>query len=227
MSVSCVGTCSHCGRRRFWLSDTLSIQLDDGRLKCLPHPAEEGVCKQEHGLTLGQASDRGRLFRETFFVCRNCGKEGETIEKETAKDWSPTFSVREAMKWGWGSAAVVVPVLIWLRWWEAAASVGVVLLASPAIAWHENRKLAKASGEPVLPRPDAPGAFPVPWPARGCDPDTVVGRPLPPEAGNRRATGPCCDRPDWVEAFTAKDEDRVPCPACRRGVMVVSDHAIH
>jgi hypothetical protein len=80
MSASCVGTCSHCGATRFWLSDTLSLQLDDGRLECLPHPAERGSC-EARGLTLAQASDRRRLFRETFFVCRHCGKDGETIAR--------------------------------------------------------------------------------------------------------------------------------------------------
>jgi hypothetical protein len=67
MSVSCIGTCSACGAKRFWLSDTMSIQLDDGRLKCLPHPAERGSCESK-SLTLAQASDRGRLHRETFIV---------------------------------------------------------------------------------------------------------------------------------------------------------------
>ncbi len=75
MSVSCLGTCSHCGAQRFWLSDTLSLQLDDGQLKCLPHPAERDECEKA-GLTLAQASDRKRLYRETFFVCRNCGSRG-------------------------------------------------------------------------------------------------------------------------------------------------------
>src|SRR3954449_5277031 len=116
MSVSCVGTCLHCGARRFWLSDTMSLQLDDGRLKCLPHPAERGACEKE-GLTLAQASERGRLYRETFYVCRNCGKGGETIEKQTVRS-SQEFSVGRAMKLGWGSAAIVIPVLTWMRWWQ-------------------------------------------------------------------------------------------------------------
>src|SRR3954468_24723128 len=106
MSVSCLGTCSNCGARRFWLSDTMSLQMDDGRLKCLPHPAESGYCERE-GLTLGQASARGRLYRETFYVCRNCGREGETIERQIAKDLDPItfFTVRGTMQWCWGLAA--------------------------------------------------------------------------------------------------------------------------
>jgi hypothetical protein len=35
------------------------------------------------------------------------------------------------------------------------------------------------------------------------------------------------DRPDWIEAFRVNDEDRVRCPACGRGRMRVSEHAIH
>jgi hypothetical protein len=78
MSVSCVGTCSACGVRRFWLSETLSLQLDDASLKCLPHPGESGSCEKE-GLTLAQASERGRLYEETFYVCRRCGRDGVLI----------------------------------------------------------------------------------------------------------------------------------------------------
>jgi hypothetical protein len=43
------------------------------------------VCEREYGLTLMQASDRGRLYRETFFVCRHCGRDGETIEQHVAR----------------------------------------------------------------------------------------------------------------------------------------------
>src|SRR5687768_9151555 len=129
MSVSCVGTCSHCGASRFWLSDTMTLQLDDGQLKCLPHPGERYECERE-GLTLAQASDRGRLYRETFYVCRNCGTDGGTIETQQASDDSLTFSVRGAMIWGWGSAAVVVPLLIWIGLWPAAVAFGAALLAS-------------------------------------------------------------------------------------------------
>jgi len=40
-----------------------------------------------------QASARGRLYRETFYVCRHCGREGETIQKQFAKDIEPiTFT---------------------------------------------------------------------------------------------------------------------------------------
>lgn len=225
MSVSCVGTCSNCGAKRFWLSDTISLQLDDGRLKCLPHPAESGMCEEE-GLTLAQASERQRLYRETFYVCRNCGKDGETIKKQIVKD-SEVFTVRSAMKWGWGSAAIVVPFLIWMRWWQGAAVIGTTLLASPGICWWGNRKEARALAARGLPRADAPGLFPIAEPIAGCRSETVTGQPLPTAAGELRATGPCCDKPDWVEAYRVRDEDRVPCPTCRQGVMVVSEHAIH
>jgi hypothetical protein len=226
MSVSCVGTCSHCGSRRFWLSHTLSLQLDDGRLECLAHPAERYECERK-GLTLAQASERGRLYRETFYVCRHCGRDGETIARQHASDDRLTFSVRGAMKWGWGSAAVVVPVLLWVGWWPGAVAFGSALLAAPAIAWRENRKFDKELAARGIPRPDAPGAVPVAPPATGCSPETVVGRPLPSESGKARAAGPCCDRPDWIEAYRVKDEDRVPCSACGRGRMLVSEHAIH
>ena len=230
MSVSCVGTCSNCGVRRFWLSDTLSLQMDDGRLKCLPHPAEAGYCEQE-GLTLAQASERRRLYRETFYVCRNCGKTGETIEKKVMKDWGwdPfTTSVRGAMKWSWGSAAIVVPFLLWMHWWQAAEVIGATLVLWPGACWWENRKIAKARGDRGLPRADAPGGFPVAAPTAGCTAETVVGRALPSESRMAlRATGPCCDRPDWIEAFAVRDEDRVPCAACRQGVMVVSEQSVH
>ena len=230
MSVSCVGTCSNCGGKRFWLSDTLSLQLDDGRLKCLPHPAESGTCERE-GLTLAQASERGRLYRETFYVCRNCGKDGETIEKWIIKDSAPltAFSVRGAVKWGWGSAAIVVPFLIWMEWWEVAAVIGSTLMVLPVIAWRENRKIERELAARGLPRADAPGRMPVTAPTAGSRPDmdTVVGRALPAEAGELRATGPCCDKPDWVDASSVKDEDRVPCSTCGQGIMVVSKHSIH
>jgi hypothetical protein len=169
------------------------------------------------------------LYRETSYVCRSCGKDGETIEKQTVRPWfdETTFTVRGAMKWGWGSAAIVVPLLLWTRWWEGAAAFGGTLLASPAIYWWENRKIAKALAARGLTRADAPIRFPVAEPAAGSSPETVVGRPLPAGAGEHRATGPCCDRPDWVEAFSVKNEDRVPCPACGNIGMVVSDHAIH
>jgi hypothetical protein len=79
MSASCVGTCSHCGVRWFWLSDTMSLQLDDGRVECLPHPAEREACERKR-LTLAQASARGRLYRGTFYVRRNRGRDGEMIQ---------------------------------------------------------------------------------------------------------------------------------------------------
>jgi DNA-directed RNA polymerase subunit RPC12/RpoP len=167
------------------------------------------------------------LYRETFYVCRNCGKDGETIAKQVVYDssYSRTFTVRGTVKWGWGSAAVVVPFLMWMRWWQAAAVIGATLLSLPAVYWRENRRIEKELASRGLPRPDAPGRFRIPPPTAGCSPETVRGRPLP--ADERHATGPCCENPDWIEAFRVKDDDRVPCPACGHGVMVVSDHAIH
>jgi hypothetical protein len=203
------------------LSDTLSLQLDDGRLECLPHPAERAFCER-HGLTLLEASARGRLYRETFYVCRHCGREGETIEPKVHREFE-TVTVREAMTWGWGSAVVLVPLLAWMRWWAAAAVIGGTLLASPGIYWWENRKIAKRD----VPRADAPGRSPIPAPTSGLSPESVVGRVVASGPGRPRATGPCCDQPDWVAAFTVTDEDRVPCRACGRGVMVVSEHALH
>lgn len=192
MSVSCIGTCSRCGVRRLWLSDTLSLQLDDGRLKCLPHPAERGMCERE-GLTLVQASERGRLYRETFFVCRNCGKHGETIEKHVEEDWlAATFSVRGAMKWGWGSAVIVVPFLAWMRWWQGVVVIGGTLLASPGIYWWENRKDAKALAARGFPRPDAPGRFPLAEPVAECRDETVVGRLMTGQAGQIPASAFSC-----------------------------------
>jgi hypothetical protein len=180
------------------------------------------------GLTLAQASERRRLFRETFFVCRHCGKDGETIARAVVHDdYSLTFSVRNAWVWGWASAAVVIPLLAWMQWWGGVATVGTTLLAMPAIYWRENRKIARALAARGLPRPDAPAAFPVPWPAAGCSDETVIGRPMPSGVGTGRATGPCCERPDWIEAHRVRNEDRVPCSHCGHGTMVVSDHAIH
>jgi len=214
--------------RRFWLSDTLSLQMDDGRLKCLPHPGECDACEDE-GLTLGQASERGRLYRETFYVCRNCGREGETIVKELADDRDPfKCSVSGAIKWGWGSAVIVVPFLVWMHWWQGVFVIGGTLVTSPYVCWWENRKIAKALATRGIPSADAPGRLAVGKPTAGCRADTVVGRSLPSESRMVfRATGPCCERPDWIEALAVRDEDRVPCPACRQGVMVVSEQSVH
>ena len=71
------------------------------------------------------------------------------------------------------------------------------------------------------------GRVPVDEPRAGCDPETVVGWLLPNGACGRRATGRCCGQPDWIEAFQVKDADRVPCCACGRGVMTVSEQSIH
>jgi hypothetical protein len=131
------------------------------------------------------------------------------------------------MKWSWGSAAIVVPFLMWMRWWQGAGVIGGTLLIWPGVCWRENRKIARARAARGLPRADAPGRFPIAAPTEGCRAEMVVGEPLASEPGAFRATGPCCDKPDWIQAFAVKDEDRVPCSACRQGVMVVSEHAIH
>jgi len=91
----------------------------------------------------------------------------------------------------------------------------------------ENRKIAKALAARGLPRVDAPGRFPIAEPVTGCGDETVVGRCIADQAGQIRATGECCEKPDWIEAFCVKDEDHVPCHACGQGVMVVSEHSIH
>lgn len=226
MSASCVGTCSYCGAKKFWLSNTTSLQLDDGSLLILRHPGESGDCEGA-GLTLGQASNRGRLFTEEFYVCRNCGREGEVIKGATARDTFEPFSIRSSFKWGWGSAAIIAPLLLWQGWGKAASIIGGTLLLSPAIAWNENRKYANELEARGLPRADAPGQRPIAPPANGSRGNYVIGRELPNVGQKRLATGQCCDKPDWIEAFTAKDEDRIPCTECRQGVMTVSDHAIH
>jgi hypothetical protein len=226
MSASCVGTCSNCGTTQFWLSDTMSLQLDDGRLKCLPHPGESWAC-ESHGLTLAQASDRGRLYRETFYVCRHCGREGETIEKRIIDNRDMWLPVGMAMKWGWGSAVIMVPFLAWMGWWQGAATIGAMLLSLPAICWWENRKVTKGLSSRGLPRPDAPGRSPIPEPTAGLDPESVIGRTITTGPGWPQATGPCCDQPDWIDASSVKDEDHVPCRACGKGVMLVSEHSLH
>jgi hypothetical protein len=226
MSVSCVGTCSNCGVQRFWLSDTLSIQLDDGQLKCLPHPAESEMCEEE-GLTISQASARGRLYREKFYVCLNCGRGGEIISREPRWEWERMPTLSGSMKWGWGLAVILVPMLAWMGWWGGAFTFGATLITSPGIVWWEDRKNNRLLGGRGFPRSDAPGRCAIPAPASGCHPEFIVGRFVRDERRHRQAAGPCCDRPVWIEAFRVKDEDRVPCYACGNGVMTVSEHAIH
>jgi hypothetical protein len=152
----------------------MSLQLDDGRLKCLPHPGESGAC-ESHGLTLAQASNRGRLYRETFYVCRHCGRHGETIHKQVFHHRDMMLNVRGAMKWGWGSALIVLPFLAWMRWWQGVAVIGTMLLSPPAIAWWENRKITKCLSDRGFPRADAPGRSPIPEPRVGLDPESVIG----------------------------------------------------
>lgn len=222
MSASCVGTCSHCGVRRFWLSDTLSIQLDDGRLACLPHPAESHRCEQ-YGLTLAQANQRRRLYLETFYVCRNCGRDGETITRPM--NLSPeTAKLRSTFCRGWGLAVIVVPSLVWMRWWGGAFVIGVTLLWLPVFTWRENRKLAVGLAARGLPRADAPGRRWVEPPTAGSLHETVIGRIQPVTA---RASGDCCERPAWIGASRMSDRHRVPCVACGQGVMTVSELSIH
>jgi hypothetical protein len=222
MAVGSDVICSHCGSEQSWASSTLSLQLDDGRLICLRHPGEQFDCER-NGLTLGQASDRGRLFRETFYVCRTCGKMAETIRSTVCNDWEiSTFSVRGAMKWGWGFGAIVVPLLAWLRWWEAEAVIGGTLVALPAIYWWENRKISRKLATRSLPWSDAPGQVSVAPPVSGCISGTIVGQVLSNAAGQIRATGPCCQMPDWIEAFRVRDEDCVPCYQCGKGTMRVT-----
>lgn len=224
MPALCLGTCSNCGTQRSWASYTLSLQLDDGQLVCLRHPGESFAC-EKYGLTLGQASKRGRLYREEFYVCRNCGRDGETIQTEFEVD-SEIVSVRSVMKWGWGSALLIVPLCLWMRWWEAAIVIGVTLLASPIVYIRENQKAIKAN--PLLggPRADAPGRFPIAPPTHGRRPETVVGQIVKKGRRESEAAGPCCEKPDWINAGCATDEDRIPCEVCKRGVMLTSEHGI-
>ncbi|HEX5244146.1 MAG TPA: hypothetical protein VFW23_12860 [Tepidisphaeraceae bacterium] len=223
MPVLCLGTCSNCGAQRSWASYTLSLQLDDGQLVCLRHPGESFAC-EKYGLTLGQASKRGRLYLEEFYVCRNCGRDGQTIVKKFEVD-SELVSVRSVMKWGWGSALLIVPFLLWMRWWEAAFVIGVTLLVSPILVRWENQKAIKEN--PLLggPRADAPGRFPIAPPTHGR-PETVVGQILKKGRGESEATGPCCDNPDWINAGCTTDKDRIPCDVCNKGVMVTSERGI-
>ena len=222
MSFSCIGTCSNCGARRLWLSDTMSLQLDDGRLKCLPHPAEGGVCEEE-GLTLAQARERGRLYCETFYVCRNCGRDGETIEKQVVED-SVTFPGSRSNEMGLGNggdrrAPSRMDAMVARRCGDRHHDAG--------FTWYllvGKQKDRKSAGCPRSSARRCAGLSQIAEPTAGCCSDTVIGQPL--KAGECRATGPCCDRPDWIEAHRLKDEDRVPCPTCRQGVMVVSEFGI-
>jgi len=190
----------------------------------LRHPGERFNC-EEYGLTLGQASKRGRLCRETFYVCRNCGRDGQTIEKEFEVDSEIVF-VRSVMKWGWGSALFIVPLFLWMRWWEAAFVIGVALLASPVVCIRENQKAIKAKPLLAGPRADAPGRLPIAEPTRGRGSETVMGRVVKKGRRESGATGPCCDKPDWINAGCATDKDRVPCYVCKKGVMLTSEHGI-
>lgn len=226
MSCSVVGTCSHCQTKAFWLSDTLALQLDDGSLVCLRHPAEGYDCEQ-HGLTLVQASKRGRLFREKWFVCRHCGQDGTVIQRQ-AKEEPLVFTIRGTMRWCWTGAAILIPLGLWLGWTGGLFwPLGFTLLIAPAISWHENRKIAKANASRGLPLRNAPGESSIGPPTLGCRPRSIVGRVEKSDGGECRATGPCCDSPDWVEADRVTDQDNVPCCECGIGRMTVSEWSIH
>ena len=227
MSVSCVGTCSACGVRRLWISDTFSLQLDDGSLKCLPHPGERGACERE-GLTLAQASRRGRLYRETFYVCHHCGRMGEFIEQRPgfAEHDVQAISVRSAAKLSVALLVIPLPLALWYRWWDGVMLVGIMAVVLPVTAWRDHRKQAAALKARGLPRPGAPGEVPVAPPTRGCIDGIVIGHKLPGWDRGPIATGPCCDRPNWKWAGSQRDADQIPCCACGRGVMTVSEPCI-
>ena len=73
---------------------------------------------------------------------------------------------------------------------------------------------------------DAPGRVAVGPPEGGSIPG-IVGRKTGDTNHLPTATGPCCDRPNWKWAGLQRDGDRIPCFACGRGVMAVSESAIH
>ena len=228
MSVSCVGTCSACGIRRFWLSDTLSLQMDDGTLQCLRHPGESGDC-EDRGLTLAQASQRGRLYRESFFVCHHCG-DGEIIEVVPTRFEEMlvrAFSMRGSIQIAVVLILIPLPLAIRLQWWQAALLIGCFAIALPWTAWRAHRKEAAALALRGLPRPDAPGRVSVGRPEVGCVPGTVIGHKIGDSKDGPSATGPCCERPNWKWAGSQRDEDQIPCYACDRGVMTVSELSIH
>jgi hypothetical protein len=228
MSISCVGTCSVCGTKRSWLSDTLSIQVDDGSLKCLRHPGESFDCIHDHGLTLGMASARGRLFRETFFVCRCCGRDGETIEPWIGRDYFPELvNIKTTMKWVWGSNLIAAPILVWMKWWQVAAALFLTAVFVPFEFQRQNKKEMKRAQLIGLPRADAPGEIQIPAPTVGLCENTVVGQLIGVLGDGLKATGNCCKSPSWIEVFRVADTDRVPCCVCGKGVMLVSDLAIH
>jgi hypothetical protein len=227
MSVSCIGTCSHCGVKRWWLSSTLALQLDDGSLKCLAHPGESYDCEQE-GLTLPQASERRRLFRETFYTCHHCGRTGEVIEPETYRGWQSQRSFWGDLKMVLILAAVTLPFCIWFRWWSAVGAVAGTIVIFPLMEWWKRRKAAASDPRRAFPRPDAPGQTIIAPPTRGSIEEFVVGHVTgTSDDGAPTATGPCCDQPDWRWAGSERDEDKIPCYACGRAVMKVSEHSIH
>lgn len=195
--------CTACGRESPLLSDGLALQLDDGSLRHLPHPGEERACR-ESGLTLQQASERGRLFDREFLVCRRCGGRSETIVRKLSwrralddpRPWAmvlPTVAV----------AAIGAPVALWLgrdAW--AFAFVGMAS-CSPLIDMNERRKARRkraARGEPDYPTADAPGRVP-------------VAKPAPPP--------PCCDQPDLLPVAALSKEKPIPCRACGRGALEI------
>jgi hypothetical protein len=111
-----------------------------------------------------------------------------------------------------------------MKWWEGAAAIGGTLLIWPLL---ENRKVLKESGLSGLPRQDAPGQFPIAEPTHRRDPETIAVGFVADGAKELRASGPCCDKPDWINAGLASDEDRIPCQVCKKGIMQTSEHMVH
>jgi len=100
------------------------------------------------------------------------------------------------------------------------------ILASPVVYIGENHKAIKAKPLLAGPRADAPGRFPIAEPTRGRGSETVMGRVVKKGRRESGATGPCCHKPDWINAGCTTDEDRVPCYVCKKGIMLTSEHGI-
>jgi hypothetical protein len=120
----------------------------------------------------------------------------------------------------------VVPFLLWIKWWEAAIVIGFTLLSAPAVYWRQNRKDAQELAAKGLPWADAPGKMRIAEPSAGSLKDTIVGRIVRNSSGRIEATGACCEKPDWIGNCSVNEKVRVPCSACKVGVMVASEFAI-
>lgn len=209
MPISCDITCTVCDLRSFLLSDGLALQLDDGKLRFLPHPGEGDSC-EKYGLKLHDASDRGRLFQQDYVICRNCGGHGARTKPAKYRSsaigepiaWS-TYRMLVAIACAW------MAIACWFRWWLAAAVIGLPLIIStPWDRWKYERRRRK-EGLPRLPTPDAPGRMPIPPPAA--------------------QTSPCCDRPDWIaiDIASLKRVEGIPCCQCGKGTLIIGDWGIH